>query len=163
MPGLTAKVFRTYNASITLDKLVPWPIWFGIISRLLFVQWCLQLYWLYNGLLWEQFWTACSSLNACTVTKTILVLWIEKFVKDLLMKITEVWQFSVKTPGQNCWVGFFRVLLRFPLNMTKLAVLHWQLQDTSGDTTIEKIADYQRANKEVSYIILTNNKELCWF
>ncbi len=23
MPGLTAKVFRTYNASVTLDKLVP--------------------------------------------------------------------------------------------------------------------------------------------
>jgi hypothetical protein len=47
--------------------------------------------------------------------------------------------------------------------MTKLAVFHWQLQDTSGDTTIEKIADYQRANKEVSNIILTCNKELCWF
>jgi DNA topoisomerase-1 len=40
--------------------------------------------------------------------------------------------------------------------MTKLAVFHWQLQDTSGDTTIEKIADYQRANKEVA--ILCNHQ-----
>jgi hypothetical protein len=37
MPALTAKVFRTYNASVTLDKLVPWPLWPGISGWLLFV------------------------------------------------------------------------------------------------------------------------------
>lgn len=31
MPALTAKVFRTYNASITLDNLVSPRVWIGLI------------------------------------------------------------------------------------------------------------------------------------
>ena len=34
MPGLTAKVFRTYNASITLDEMVRCNLGFGVFTPL---------------------------------------------------------------------------------------------------------------------------------